>query len=270
MGGRRVRRPQRQGMQPGCLLQFLLAAVAAVILGYFMGTLFFNQRADSPSLGTSDDPALPLAASSQEAPLVAEAPGSEPQPSAATSMPSFRLFQVQVGSFGQKDNAERLAQQYSVLGIPVEQVHGDGLTQVRVGLFLSRFRADSFRNQIRTDMLEPIVVEKRIIAPDISYNVADEEYCRFVTALADGVWDTLIMAEEGQLETAIIELDKLLKATQGMVIPAVQKQIIMDLLQDINSNLFVATEATALQKSAAVGRGIDLFSTWYQRLVSAT
>ncbi len=234
-----------------------------------MGTFLFNQQTNRDTL-TTPDPVLQQPASPEEAPNSLPEAESESKPiDGSVRIPKLCLFQVQVGAFGQKDNAERLAQEFSAQGVPVELIPAGDLTQVRAGLFFGRPQAESFRDRISTDLLQPIVVEKLITARELGYAAPEQDYYQFTLALAESVAQALIAAEEGRLETARAEMSELLKVAKEITISADRKQALTAMLQDVNSNLAEAAKAPAHEKSAAISRGINVFVDWYQRLRSA-
>lgn len=267
MGGRRVRRPQPQKRRPGCLLQFVVAAIVAIAIGYFMGTFLFDYQTGHQ---TAEDSDLDYQQSSSEklhiTPKLLSDEGAQDQKTEGSArFPTLHVFQVQVGAFGQKANAERLIRQLSAQGLPVELVPAGNLIQVRTGMFFKRSTAEALRDRISTDGTQAMVVEKIIDEKELTYSTTDEDYYRFSQELAASLVQALTAAEEGRLETAAAKIDELLKTAKDITISNEKKEILLSMLQNINSDLVKAMKVPADQKTDAVSRGVNVFVSWYQR-----
>lgn len=235
-----------------------------------MGTFIFNQqnvrqKPNEPG-SVQQQPAL------AEPQTVSEAPEKENKDGpveGSVRFPELRLFQVQVGAFGQKANAERLAQQFSVQGLPVELVSVGNLTQVRTGMFFGRPTAEATKSRVSTDGLEALVVEKAIAGKEVSYSGSEKDYYQFIMELADCLAQVLTAAEEGRLEWATAEIAELTKAANNISIPKEKKEIVSTLLHDISSSLIEATKASDYRRTNAVSQGVGTFINWYQGLPGA-
>jgi len=237
-----------------------------------MGTFLFNQQAGRDTADRTSPPSPPAASltgsSNTEVKTEEKKPELADTSISMPSMPEFTLFQVQVGSFYQQANAERLAQKFSDLGLPVEQVAAGDLTQVKVGLFLSQSRAELFRDQISLDVEQPLLVRK-LVKGTVACPAADEDYCRVAAAVAGNLLEVLTAAEEGQLEVAVREASDLREAVAGMAISTIKKQTLTGMLADVGANLSAAAEGSAHQRTAAVCQSIAAFSNWQQGLCGA-
>ncbi|MDK2881828.1 MAG: hypothetical protein PWP12_601 [Bacillota bacterium] len=264
MGGRRIHRPapKRPRGGTGCLVQFLVAAVCAVALGYFFGSYLFRET-------TSVKPAQPPASQAQPvspAPTKPEAPASLP-PAGRVNLPELRLFEVQVGAFSQKANADRLVDAIKKDGWPAEQVVAGNLIQVRAGSFFGRPRAEALKERYTEEKVQPMVVTKVLAAKELDYTAADKEYYEFVQAAAGGLAEALLAAEEGRIAEAEAQVKSMAAAAERLPEnPAKGKTELMGLLGRIEGELVQAARAKGAEREQAVSRALAEFARWYAGL----
>ncbi|HHY92452.1 MAG TPA: SPOR domain-containing protein, partial [Firmicutes bacterium] len=174
MAGRRIHRPEtkRRSGGAGCLTQFLVAAVCAVALGYFFGSYLFKQT-------TAVKPPSSPAQQGQPAPATPAKPtppAMPPSTAGKVSLPELTIFQVQLGAFSQKANADRLVDAIKKQGWPAEEVTAGNLIQTRAGSFFGRQRAEALKEKYTADQLRPVVATKVLPAKDLTYEAAKKEY----------------------------------------------------------------------------------------------
>jgi len=272
VGGRRVRRPQPKKKRLGCLLQFVVAAIAAIVLGYLMGTFLFSKQV---SQQMAKEPNIAQQQPEQSAPekQYNNTPDSLPKnkndvqaETESVCVPELHLFQVQVGAFRQQANAEQLVHKLSVQGLPVELVPASNLIQVRAGLFFGRPAAEILKTQVSADGLQAMVVEKVITGKELCYSTGEQEYYEFAQALAGSLTEILLEAEEGRIQTAVEEMANLKQAARNVSFSANQRETVQAVLHGIDSNLAEAIKAPAEQKAGLVSQGIAVFVDWLQRI----
>lgn len=263
MAGRRVHRPEpkRRG-GAGCLMQFLVAAVCAVALGYFFGSYLFQQT-------TAVKPPAPPAQATQPAPAAPapeEPPQAAPRPAAGkVSLPELTVFQVQLGAFSQRANAARLVAAIEKQGWPAEEVAAGNLTQVRAGSFFGRQRAEALKDRYTEDQLRPVVVTKVLAAKDLNYQAEDKAYCEFVQAAAGGLAEALVAAEEGQISEARAQLKAMVTAAEKLP-EAGAKAELVEFLRRVEADLGQAAQASGVRREQAVSRALAEFARWYAGL----
>lgn len=262
--GRRVRRPEpkRRSGGFGCLLQFLLAAVCAVALGYLFGSYLFQQT-------TTPTPSAPEQGR-QEAPAPA-APGTHPNQGedskGSVSLPELALFQIQVGAFSQKANAERLAGELKAQGWAVELVPAGNLTQVRAGCYFGRERAEALQARLTREQVKPVVVTKVLAAKNLTFGAEEREYHEFLREAAATLAEALLKAEEGQAAVAAQEIKELLAAAQKLsASQAKAKAQLTPFLERVAQELEKAANLSSEKREQAVSRVLVDFAHWYNSL----
>jgi len=262
MGGRRVHRPEpkRPRGGAGCLVQFLVAAVCAVALGYFFGSYLFREA-------TSVKPSQPPSSQSQSAPSKQEEPEVPPlAPPAAgkVELPELRVFEVQLGAFSQKANADRLVEAIKEDGWPAEQIAAGNLIQVRAGSFFGRQRAEALKEKYADENVQPMVVEKVLEGKKLNYADTDKEYYEFVQAAADGLAEALLAAEEGRIAEAEALIKSIAAAAEKLPeSPARGKAELAKLLSRVKQEL---AQAKGGERERAVSRAVAEFACWYEKL----
>lgn len=264
MGGRRIHRPEpkRSSGGAGCLVQFLVAAVCAVALGYFFGSYFFRET-------TAVKPSQPPASQAQPASPEPVQPETPPSPPSAgkVKLPELALFQVQMGAFSQKANADRLVAAIRKDGWPAEQVAAGNLIQVRAGSFFGRQHAEALKERYTEEKVKPVVVTKVLAAKEVNYAAADKEYYEFIQAAADGLAEALLAAEEGRMAEAQAQVKSMAAAAAGLPEnPARGKTELVGLLSRIEGELARAAGAKSVEREQAVSRALAEFARWYAGL----
>ncbi|MDK2785295.1 MAG: hypothetical protein PWQ41_676 [Bacillota bacterium] len=265
MGGRRVHRPEpkRSSGGAGCLVQFLVAAVCAVALGYFFGSYLFRQT----TAVKSPQPPASQAQPASPAPTNPEAPAPPPQSGGKVELPELTIFEVQVGAFSQKANADRLVDAIKKQGWPAEQVAAGNLIQVRAGSFFGRQRAEALKERYTEDKVRPVVVTKVLAAKELDYAAADKEYYQFVQEVAGGLAETLLAAEEGRTAEAEAQVKSMVAAAAELPEnTAGGKAELVGLLRRIEGELAQAARAKGAGREQAVSRAVAEFARWYAGL----
>lgn len=266
-----MRRPQPKTKTPGCMCQFLMAAIAAVALGYFMGTFLFQHKhpiPNEPNITVQQPIPEKSETTSNVSPNVSPKQETEDQglaPAGSAHFPELHLFQVQVGSFSQKPNAERLRDKLLAQGWPVELVPAGNLTQVRAGFFFGRPAAESCKSIVSTDGVQAIVTEKVVTGRQVNYSAQDKDFYQLAPELAANLIEALTAAEEGRVKEAAAEVEELAQKAKDISILNEKKETVA-MLQKISSILTNAGEAAASHNACAVSQGISVFVDWYQKL----
>ncbi|MGI6603484.1 MAG: SPOR domain-containing protein [Firmicutes bacterium] len=277
MAGRRIRRPEpkRRAGGAGCLLQFLVAAVCAVALGYLFGNYLFSSHYGTGSITTpesSRSPAVQKPAPSVGDPNKGEAQNGTDAPQGSVgqagsiTLPDLAVFQVQVGAFGQAANADRLVQQLRSQGYAAEKVAAGNLTQVRVGAFFGRPKADEVRAAFTTEEVKPVVITKELKGKKVSYGLEEEEYYKLLPTVVGSLAEALLNAEEGAVAAAQGEVNELLAAVQQLTGPQAAKEELIAQLTGIGAELKAAAGAAGEQQGRAVSRAAAAFAQWYDNL----
>ncbi|MEW6523768.1 MAG: SPOR domain-containing protein [Bacillota bacterium] len=170
----------------------VLAAAAAVVAGYFLGRVVM-QFIFSPS----EPAAAPKPPATPPAPTVAKVD---------VSLPAITLHRVQVGAFGNPENAAALASEMQKKGLPAYVMGpsgGDAFYRVACGLYTNKDAANRMADSIKQKGYQVYVGKLEIGAKAFTLESTDQAYLNKAKAayeyLAQAIFKQAVMWDNYQL-----------------------------------------------------------------------
>lgn len=205
---RRSRNIPKVGGIPLILLQVLVGALLAILLGVWLGKFYISRmletrvqpertvegeregegRGETILPPDKDESIIP----SVEDDSTVEAIASDPPDTLTARIPSIQFYRVQVGAFGQEENARAFLQELGEQGLGgLISASGD-MYRVSVGLFTHKDGAEVFVEHLAPiqDVLdsEPLLVTETLPVGILTYSPTQEEdYEEMVQALGKTV-----------------------------------------------------------------------------------